>query len=1246
VYRTFFKHLILVFASLLGASCANVDPAVSILSGAFSSTSPLSISGFSPGGNPTNTTGLKKVTVTSMSPAITKSFRALQVSDAVDCKILDYSTAPEQNIGQDFQFTVSTPGKYKVCAQGKSVTGAWMDLSSVTASDILSVDQTQPTGVMSSPQPLNFNTANWIVNVIFDEAVQNIPVAAWTTTNANILSINNVGSLYSVILLPTTQGAVSLGLTSGLVTDLAGNPLAGSLSLSQFYDSLPPAPMVFQINSGAAATNNLSTLLSIYATGGPSEMYITADPTCSAGGTWAAYANTQGYTLPLINGVNGVYVKYRDPALNESTCVGATILHDSVSPAVSMSTLASYANAPVTGSVTLSETVASFTVANFNVTNGSITTLTNVGNVYTYTVTPGGDGLVIVSFPAGSVVDLAGNANASAVSRSFLMDTILPTAPSSGSLGLVPATWTQTPALSFGAGVDTGSGILNYQTRVARAVDDFEISAWTNFTSGSAVTGITLMENTDYKIQIRAIDRAGNISAGVYEKTWTSYQRPYTMLPWTVGANGQVASIAQKADQSFFLGGYFRNLLSPSDSVGSGVRILAAGGLDSSFAVGTGFDDTVLTSAALSSGKYLVAGGFKNFNGTPAAYLAQLNADGTLDGSFLGLNQFNGFIYSIAVDGSGKILVAGSFTKYGATTVNRIARLNADGSLDSSFSTGTGFNSAMLKVFIQTDASLLVAGTATLYNGFAVKQLVRLNSAGGLDTTFNTNIGVGSNGTLYALAQQTDLKILVGGYFTLFGGIANDNLVRLNTDGTLDTAFNLSTTLDDGVRDIAIQPGGNIVVAGAFNNVNGFSSPGIGRFLSSGARDSAFVPGFGTSGFMGYGLILTGTQIILGGDFSSFNGTAVNRVVKLNNDGSIDGSFNVGGGPNGYVDTLSMDINGKLFVGGYFSGFGGQVANYLAKLNPDTSLDTAFNFGGAGLNAAVQKVLAQPDGKLLVGGNFSTFNGATAYYLTRLNTDGSKDTSFSANTGSGATLPIRALALQSDGKILVGGGFTYFNGFMRNRLVRLNADGTNDASFLGGTRFNAMVYAVALQPDGKMIVVGDFTSYDIYPVNRIVRLNADGSYDPSFNAIIDTYAFDVAVDPAGNILVGGPFNTVNGTTVPHFARLTSNGSLDTAFYVTMGTGPSGYPYKIICNADGSYYLGGNIFSYNGVSRTLLMKIKSTGALDTSLNTAGLFMGSLIQDILIQPNGNIAVGGNFSRYGSAPAQSFVVLAPPP
>lgn len=186
-------------------------------------------------------------------------------------------------------------------------------------------------------------------------------------------------------------------------------------------------------------------------------------------------------------------------------------------------------------------------------------------------------------------------------------------------------------------------------------------------------------------------------------------------------------------------------------------------------------------------------------------------------------------------------------------------------------------------------------------------------------------------------------------------------------------------------------------------------------------------------------------KLVIGGDFTSYNGTPRNYLARLNADGSLDLSFNIGTGANGIIYSVYLQPDGKIVAGGDFFTFNGTSRGRIVRVNTDGSLDAAFN-PGTGTNGSVLTCTPQQDGKLVISGSFTSFNGTSRNNIARLNVDGSMDTGF--NPGSGANDWIRTHLIQLDGKIFICGDFSSYNGVGRVRIARINTDGTNDASFI------------------------------------------------------------------------------------------------------------------------------------------------------------------------------------------------------
>jgi uncharacterized delta-60 repeat protein len=327
------------------------------------------------------------------------------------------------------------------------------------------------------------------------------------------------------------------------------------------------------------------------------------------------------------------------------------------------------------------------------------------------------------------------------------------------------------------------------------------------------------------------------------------------------------------------------------------------------------------------------------------------------------------------------------------------------------------------------------------------------------------------NMDVYAVAVQSDGKIVCAGRFDSFNGTTVNHIVRLNSDGTRDTTFttNTGTACNSDVFAISVQSDG---------------------------------------------------KIIIGGFFTTFNGTTVNRIVRLNSDGTRDTTFTTNTGTAFTFQVLSIAIqsDGKIVCGGLFDEFNGASSNRIARLNADGTRDTAFTTStGSGFFANnVRSIAIQSDGKIVCGGDFTAFNGTTVNYIARLNTNGTLDTAFTANTGTAFTLPTYSIAVQANGKIIVGGEFRAFNGRSCWNIVRLNSDGTLDTVFAdaigagAGSGFGGqIVRSIAIQSNGEIVCVGDFTAFKGSTVNRIARLKNNETWSTTAsNGVSDTsYTF-------------------------------------------------------------------------------------------------------------------------------------------
>ena len=627
----------------------------------------------------------------------------------------------------------------------------------------------------------------------------------------------------------------------------------------------------------------------------------------------------------------------------------------------------------------------------------------------------------------------------------------------------------------------------------------------------------------------------------------------------------------------------------------------------------------------------------------------------------------DGNVYVLATQADGKLLVAGQFTSLrpggGVSAIrNNLARLNPDGSVDATFDPNA--NGPIRALVLQPDGRIVIGGdfTALQPNGAATtttrNRVARLNANGTLDLTFNPNISGGTLPQVNALALQPNGKLVVGGRFTTVQpgttAAARNHVARFNADGSLDTAYN---------------PNPNSIVLALVSQLEASNFTGTPRTA------------------VGDG------KIVIAGGFTSLqpSGTGVvttrNRIARLNANGTVDSEFDPNA--NNAVAALAVQRDGKIILGGSFSTLqppgneNSATRNRLARLNANGTLDSEFypNFGGN-----VVAIALAPDGDVMVGGQFTSVWGRGTIttqrpYVARLNPDGSLDTGFTASANS----TVAAFAFQPDGKVILGGYFTAIQsrglatGALRNRLARVGADGTLDTTFQVDAEGRPLVSLV--QPDGKVVIGGSFTTVGGLTRSYLARLNPDGSVDASYApAAPNGRVLSIARQADGKLIIAGTFTLIGTTARSYLARLNTDGSLDT----TYNTNPNGQVGALVLQADGKVLIGGNFTSLNHIvttitpgaavgtttattadgSATTTTTVSTSGGVTTTDKSTNYFRGylarlntdgtvdafnpgasSTVSSIVLQSDGKILLAGAFTAFtpssgSSSTSQSFI------
>lgn len=709
------------------------------------------------------------------------------------------------------------------------------------------------------------------------------------------------------------------------------------------------------------------------------------------------------------------------------------------------------------------------------------------------------------------------------------------------------------------------------------------------------------------------------------------------------GANSDVRAIALQADGKILIGG---NFTSYNGATANRIaRLNADGTLDAAFNTGTGTGGTVNKILVQADGKIIIAGAFDTYNGTAAPFIIRLNIDGSKDATFNAGTGFNNIVNTLALQTDGKIIAGGSFTTYNAIASNHLVRINANGTRDAAF-TGTIANSVN-DIAIQTDGKVVV-GINNDQDGLVTKFLTRLTTTGAADATFNSG-GTGANGSVKAIRIQTDGKIIFGGEFNLYNNL-NTNLTRVTSTGAIDATFdNTAGGFPQAINTIALKADGKIVVGWGDFAMDAYDAGGkVSRLNANGTSDATFKQEFYdllaenvfTVLVQPDGKVLVGENLVHNWDlrdrepnyFGSRNYLSAKdfRINRYNADGSRDHAFGIHvaqTGANRMINAVVTQTDGKTLIGGYFYNYNGTATNYLTRINNDGSKDATFNSAGLGPNNYVYSIALQPDGKILVGGMFTLYNGVAANYLVRLNADGTRDASF--NYTEPTTGGVKSLSLQADGKILVGGFGT---------LVRLNTNGTRDASFSitipsAYGYFFPFVNATVVQPNGKILVGG------YLPIGNITRLNADGTYDAGFDHsfYVNYQVYSIALQSNGKFVIGGQFEQGN-----FMMRMNADGTVDNTFNaggVGFGNPPGGIIVsKVLLQTDNKILFGGSFTSFNGQPVKGIGRLNPNGTLDASFNVAGAGIAGtnypMINDISLQSGGGkIIFAGDFTSYNA-------------
>jgi uncharacterized delta-60 repeat protein len=549
-------------------------------------------------------------------------------------------------------------------------------------------------------------------------------------------------------------------------------------------------------------------------------------------------------------------------------------------------------------------------------------------------------------------------------------------------------------------------------------------------------------------------------------------------------------------------------------------------------------------------------------------------------------------------DGSTRMIIAGDFTAVDGTNRTSIARIFSNGTLDDTFNapvTGQVFNCLLLNPGLATSQILIAGDFSVPSDTGPYYGLARLNWNGSVDSTF-IHTFANARG-VQGFSVQSDGKIVVGGYpMTVNDHAGTYYLLRLLANGTVDPDYTMRSAPGAYVRGLSHFDSDAPNSVRLFGTIPRFDDPAhVDHMLYLASNGNTVLGSLGEEYVNGPIINMAfqgdGKPIIVG-SFDTVYGASRKGVARLLATGGLDDSFTIGTGANGFVQRVNLDA-GKIVLAGNFTSFNGTPCGYLVRLINDNvndgKVDTSFNLGGSGADDRIWTMFKKGNDTWEILGAFRSFNGEPRNCIANLAAGGSLNPQYSTVTMANTNLAAVYVIQVTPQGTLIGGDFTGYGGKSHGRLARVKFDGTPDASFTA--TFDAAVKSISYDWSGLdgIMVAGDFGMGMGYtPLTGIARLNYDGTLERTFKPII---------------------------TKP-------DGSMPELCLVQSGWDPNGH-----------ILVGGSFASVNGVTRSSIARLNADGTLDGSLNFDPASSMPGLTDIKINLAGD-DTGGPFEVAGEA------------
>lgn len=679
--------------------------------------------------------------------------------------------------------------------------------------------------------------------------------------------------------------------------------------------------------------------------------------------------------------------------------------------------------------------------------------------------------------------------------------------------------------------------------------------------------------------------------------------------------------------------------------------------------------------AVLPDGRYYLSGTFVSFDGSPVRHIVRINLNGTRDLTFVA-PEFDGNVLGLALQPDGLLLAIGTFTRANGEAAGGIVRLLPDGSIDRTFSVGTGFLRGINQFFVAPGGSIFALQGLGPFQGMGdYNYIARLTPTGSIDPAFSepTFTRAGGAGFPLKFAVSPDGSLYVAGDFDQVNGVPRNRLVRILPNGSIDPAFNPGIGPDGRIQAMIVTADGKLVLGGEFVSYQGTPARYIARINPDGRLDPTFVTGFGFSNVVTFLARLPGESLLVSSIGSSYNGSSISGPVRLSGSGVLDASFRFE--PPSFLSAIGNFFNGQILATGHARDGSGRAIVSLLNSNGQASgvSSPPLRYPGE-----VQLLAHLPRGKILAAGNFTHVNGVPARHVARFNPDFTLDRSFVANgfptiVRQGVVLPDSRIVLIHDNAIsrlnadgsrdtsfAVGGQAANFsnchpvvlpdgNVFVQTRsptwagtavtngFVILGPNGQRllGHSFLPGPPAGSFISNVTALPHRQLLVTGTFKSWNGVSRTNVVRLNANGSVDPTFNLDVRVFPGADYIHPAENNPVyqrDGRLLFNSGDEPHNLYRFTAEGVLDSSFTASLPRLFSGGQFFI--QPDDRIVLSSEIYS-NGQRSPFLARLTREGARDSSFDVRG---SNSWTQMLVADNGELVTSdgsGYLHRYASIP-----------